>query len=260
MIPKIIHYCWFGNKEKPDLIKDCIKSWEKYLPDYKIIEWNETNTKFDTKFVSNAYKLKKWAFVSDYVRFEKVYQYGGVYFDTDMLLLKNIDSLLNTNLFIGFEDEKTINAAIFGATKGNEIIKSILEVQGKIEINNFTNLYDIAITEMLTKYFEKKYDLISPFYKMIKENDFIIYPKDYFYSLPLSGKIDKKLYKKFLTENSYAVHLWDASWISDNELELIRKGKYKSGLKQVFYSFNYQKNKTKYIRKVLSALKQSLKK
>jgi mannosyltransferase OCH1-like enzyme len=258
MIPKIIHYCWFGNNEKADLIKDCIKSWKKYLPDYKFIEWNETNTDLTHPFVRKAYKLKKWAFVSDYVRLQKIHEHGGVYLDTDMLLLRSLDSFLDTNMFIGCEDEVTINAAIFGAVKESQIIKSILEIYEKVEINNFTNFYEIAITEILTKYFEEEHGLIRPFDEVIKGKEIEIYPKDYFYSLPLSGKIDKKLYRNYLTKNSYAVHLWDASWISESELVLLRKGEYKSGLKQVFYSFNYQENKAKYIRKVLSALKQSL--
>ena len=95
MIPKVIHYCWFGGNPKPKLAEKCIKSWKKYCPDYEIIEWNEDN--FDISaaplYVRQAYEAKKWAFVTDYVRLEVVYNHGGVYLDTDVELLKSLDSL-----------------------------------------------------------------------------------------------------------------------------------------------------------------------
>ena len=86
MIPKIIHYCWFGGSTKPKLVKDCILSWKIFFPNYEIIEWNEKNSDLNEPFVKAAYNLKKWAFVSDYVRLTKVYEYGGLYLDTDMLI------------------------------------------------------------------------------------------------------------------------------------------------------------------------------
>ena len=92
MIPKIIHYCWFGGKEKPKDVLDCIASWKKYCPDYKIIEWNETN--YDVhknQYMSDAYKERKWAFVSDYARIDVVYTYGGIYLDTDVEVIKPLN-------------------------------------------------------------------------------------------------------------------------------------------------------------------------
>ena len=92
MIPKVVQYCWFGGKKKTKLIKDCIKSWKRYLPDYKIIEWNEKNSDLAHPFVIEAYKLKKWAFVSDYIRLKVLYDFGGIYLDTDMMVLKSFES------------------------------------------------------------------------------------------------------------------------------------------------------------------------
>ena len=89
---KIIHYCWFGGKPLPKLAKKCIKSWKKFLPDFEIREWNETNFDINiTKFSKQAYDAKKWAFVSDVARIYALKNYGGIYFDTDMIVTKNID-------------------------------------------------------------------------------------------------------------------------------------------------------------------------
>ena len=93
MIPKIIHYCWFGKNKKPKLVRDCIKSWKSLHPDYEIIEWNEKTFPIDNEFLQYMYKNKKWAFVSDYARLKILYEYGGYYLDTDMILVKRLDSL-----------------------------------------------------------------------------------------------------------------------------------------------------------------------
>lgn len=104
MIPKIIHYCWFGNNDKPDSVKYCIESWRKHCGDYQIIEWNENNYDVtSTDYIKQAYNKKRWAFVADYVRLDVVEKYGGIYLDTDVELIRNIDFLLHDRAFIGFE-------------------------------------------------------------------------------------------------------------------------------------------------------------
>ena len=110
MIPKIIHYCWFGKKEKSSLAKKCIESWRKYCPDYEIIEWNEEN--FDLAqypYIQWCYKNEKWAFLSDFARLLIIGQHGGIYFDTDVELLRNPDELLQYKAFYGFENKQYIN-------------------------------------------------------------------------------------------------------------------------------------------------------
>ena len=104
MIPKIIHYCWFGRKALPRSAKKCIESWKKYLPDYEIKEWNEDN--FDVNMIpytQEAYSAKRYAFVSDYARFYILYHYGGIYFDTDVEVIKPIDDILEKGAFMGCE-------------------------------------------------------------------------------------------------------------------------------------------------------------
>ena len=110
MIPKVIHYCWFGGNPLPNIAVKCINSWKKYFPDYEIIEWNESNFDlFSCDYCREAYDAKKWAFVSDYARFKILYEHGGVYFDTDVELVKKIDFLLKYSAFFGFENKKYIS-------------------------------------------------------------------------------------------------------------------------------------------------------
>ncbi len=128
-IPKTIHYCWFGKKGIPVQYKKWMESWKKYCPDYQIIEWNESNYDIHkNRYISEAYKKEKWAFVSDYVRIDVVNEYGGVYLDTDIELLKNIDDLLMNDAFCGFESPDYVAFGLgFGAVKGNRILAEIKE-------------------------------------------------------------------------------------------------------------------------------------
>lgn len=129
MIPKIIHYCWFGNNPKPDIVKRCIASWGKYCQEWQIKEWNESN--FDVEsmpYIKEAYDYKKYAFVSDVARLQIVYQEGGVYLDTDVELLESIDHLLENDAFFAFESNRNINTGLgFGAIENHEAIKKMLE-------------------------------------------------------------------------------------------------------------------------------------
>ncbi|HBY68354.1 MAG TPA: hypothetical protein DEG69_11695, partial [Flavobacteriaceae bacterium] len=126
-VPKTIHYCWFGTNPIPNRLQYCIKSWKKLLPDYTFILWNEENTVFDCDFIKTAYAAKKWAFVADFVRIKSVYDYGGIYMDTDMLLLRPLDSFLNHDCFFVAEHNLSIGVGIFGAEKNNAFIKKCLD-------------------------------------------------------------------------------------------------------------------------------------
>lgn len=131
MIPKKVHYCWFGYGEKSDLIKKCIESWYQYLPDWEIIEWNEGNFDFSkSNYSYEAYKQKKWAFVADYARFDILNEYGGVYLDTDVELLRPIPSeMLEQEAFTGFQSNRRVNPGlVFGSVKGQLGLKKILDV------------------------------------------------------------------------------------------------------------------------------------
>lgn len=127
MIPKIIHYVWVGGNPKPKNIQRCLKTWQKHLQDYQIIEWNENNFDIhENQYVEQAYKAKKWAFVSDYIRAKAVYELGGIYLDTDVLVLDDLKSLLADRAFVGFENAANPFTAVFGAEKKHPLIKDML--------------------------------------------------------------------------------------------------------------------------------------
>ncbi|CCI84430.1 polysaccharide biosynthesis protein CpsM(V) [Lactobacillus pasteurii DSM 23907 = CRBIP 24.76] len=128
MIPKIIHYVWVGGNPKSDAIKRCMKTWQKHLKDYQIIEWNEEN--FDihqNAYLEQAYKAKKWAFVSDYIRAKVIYDMGGIYLDTDVLVLDDLHELLDNHAFVGFENKDNPFTAVFGAEPHHPLIAKMLE-------------------------------------------------------------------------------------------------------------------------------------
>ena len=127
MIPKIIHYCWYGGKELPGLAMYCIESWKKFCPDYKIIRWDETNTNLqENEYIKEAYENKKWAFITDYVRLKVLYEIGGVYMDTDVELVGTLDPFLNHEAFSGFENSTQIPTGIMAAQKGQPFFKQLL--------------------------------------------------------------------------------------------------------------------------------------
>lgn len=207
-IPKKIHYCWFGGNPLPELAQKCIDSWKKYLPDYEIIRWDESNFDFSINdYVREAYENKKWAFITDYVRLYVLYNYGGIYMDTDVEVLKPLDELLTHKAFSGFEDKINIPTGIIASEKHNKWIKYLLDyykdrhfiVDGKI--NYTTNV--LIITEMT----KKKYGLKqNNTYQDLK--DVVFYPNDYFCPKDhINGEI-------YLTDNTYCIHHFSGSWQS----------------------------------------------
>ncbi len=153
MIPHVIHYCWFGRNSKPKLIQKCIESWKVYCPDWEIIEWNEDNYDvFNNEYTKTAYNNKKWAYVADYARFDVLNRYGGVYFDTDVELLKPIpDHLLNEEAFTGFESADSVNPAlVYGTVAGQDLLNKVLERYKQETFTTSITIVDI-FTDILRK-------------------------------------------------------------------------------------------------------------
>ncbi|MCD8231871.1 MAG: glycosyl transferase [Clostridiales bacterium] len=134
MIPKKIHYCWFGQNEKPRKVQHCIESWYKYCPDFEIIEWNEDNFKMDQyPYLGWCYKNKKWAFLSDFARLLVVSEYGGIYFDTDVELVKSPNELLEFEAFYGFENNENINTGQgFGSVPHHPTIDAMVDIYAQL--------------------------------------------------------------------------------------------------------------------------------
>ena len=213
MNSKYIHYCWFGGKPLSKLTRKCIKSWEKYLPDYKIIRWDESNVNFEEcPFLKEAYENKKWAFVADYVRTKAIYNMGGIYFDTDMMVIKPIDFLLKEETFLGIEDSYMVNSAVWGTTKPKTFFsKKMLDFYQSQEHFDKNNLFKMSIPRIMTRILnENGLDHTSNGIQHLNHN-ITIYPREYFY--PLSFDFNDNLFIK----KTCMVHYFDASWFGKKE-------------------------------------------
>lgn len=187
MIPKKIHYIWFGKGEKNERIKQCIESWKKYLPDYEIIEWNEDNFDINyNSFTKSAYENKKWAFVSDVARLWVLYNEGGIYMDTDVEVYKPLDEFLNEEGFTGFEDVHYPVTATMGCVKGNPIIKMMLDYYDCVDFKMYENWQDyITYQETNTCIMSNILSILG----INRDNNttqrikhFTIYPQSYFFT------------------------------------------------------------------------------
>lgn len=205
MIPKVIHYCWFGGNELPELSKKCISSWKKFFPDYEIKEWNENNFNLlCCDYVKEAYEEKKWAFVSDYARFWILYNYGGIYFDTDVEVINDMTSIISQGSFMGCETiGKCAPGLGLGAEKGLTIYKDILDYYNNIHFRREDGkLFTVVdyTTTILSKHGWKGSD------KVTSLNGINIYPPEYFCPYSYStGKWN-------ITENTVSIHHYAATW------------------------------------------------
>ena len=207
MIPKKIHYCWFGRGEKPQFAEKCIASWKKYCPDYEIIEWNEDNFNLDyNAYTRYCYNNKKWAFLSDFARLAIVAEHGGIYFDTDVELLQRPDALLEYEAFYGFENEKNIATGLgFGAEAGHATILAMKEKYDSI-LPNSDGSYPMIVCPVLNT------EALLPFgLKLDGSRQTIagaeILPVDWLnpYDDP-TGRLRK-------TQNTISVHWYSKSWM-----------------------------------------------
>lgn len=217
MIPKIIHYCWFGRGEMPELAKTCIASWKKFLPEYEIIEWNEDNFDLDAyPYAREAYDNRKFAFVTDVVRLYALYTQGGVYMDTDVEVLKPLDPFLHHVAFSGYENAIMVPTGIMASEKGGKWAKDNLDyyigkhfVRDDGSFNMVTNV--TTITNYMLPLGLRQDNTYQDFPGLIT-----MYPKDYF--CPKSQD-DGKIY---LTDNTVTIHHYAQSWESKTHRVLRR--------------------------------------
>lgn len=222
MEKKYIHYCWFGDKQFPKLGKKCLESWKKYLPDYEIIKWSEENVDLnECPFVKGAYENKKWAFVADYVRCKALKEYGGIYFDTDMEVIKNFDNLLDCNTFLGVEDSGYVAVGVWYEKNKDALLPTkLLEVYNNMKEFNINKMADVSIPKLISDVL-KDYGLAQDTTEVQHlKDDIKIYPRDYFY--PYSYNRDNNVF----TDNTCMIHYYDASWIPVKERienEMVRR-------------------------------------
>ena len=216
MIPKVIHYCWFGDNEIPEKEQKCINSWKVFCPDYKIIEWNEKNYDIEKNiYIKQAAEAKKWAFVSDYVRLDVIYQFGGIYLDTDVEVIRSLDPLLKHNAFAGMEnvigEEFSIATGLgFGATKGNPIIYAWRKEYDTLTFYHHDGTEDLLTTPARTTEYMKLLGFQQK--NVLQEiNGMVIYPTEYFSPKQYdTGKI-------IITDNTYSIHHYAESWKTKDE-------------------------------------------
>lgn len=213
MIPKIIHYCWFGSAPIPVGLAKYMESWKQYCPDYAVKLWNENNFPIDTfPFAKEALENKKYAFVADVCRIYALHKEGGIYLDTDMQLLRPLDSLLDHDVFFGYEDDGNIGVSIIGAERDSEFITDILNQYLNIEKNVFVNnkYLDYIMPKLITKVYKTK-SLLVPDQVYTVPDYCTTYPSEYFYPKSYRTGILK------ITPDSFAIHHYDASWHDDKK-------------------------------------------
>ena len=201
MIPKKIHFIWVGGKEKPKDIQKCMKTWKKHLKNYEIIEWNESNFDIESHpFAKAAYEAKKWAYVSDYIRAYVIYNEGGIYLDTDVLILDNFDKFLNNRAFVGFEHPDFPFTAVFGAEKNHPLVKDMLDYYDKLDKFefNFQNNNTISVSDILVN----DYGCLKNNEFQVLREDIAVYP-DYILCNPSS--------------ESVSIHVFNGSWLDEKK-------------------------------------------
>lgn len=214
MVPKKIHYCWFGENPLPKDVQKYIDTWKRFCPDYEIKEWNEQN--FDihrNQYVGEAYQQKKWAFVSDVARIYALYTEGGIYMDTDVEVVKNLDPLLNKRVFLGFEGSQWIATNLVGFEAGHEILQKFLEAYDhRSFIKDDGTLDQTTNVEELTKLLVDYYHLILNGEEQVLADGIVVYPTDYFSPYDyIQGKLNK-------TSNTYTIHWFSQSWIGQSSV------------------------------------------
>lgn len=227
MIPSIIYYCWFGEKPIPSEYQQNINSWKEFFPKYEIKEWNENN--YDVHcipFSSEAYKVQKFAYVSDYARLKILYEHGGIYFDTDVEVIKNIDDILANGAWMGIEkhtstpkNDDMVNIGIGFATEPYHPI--IKEVMSFYENTHYIfpdgHMEQLPIVPIVTKILQK-HGMPSKVNKPINIKGITIYPWDYFCPIEfMSNKLE-------ITKNTRTIHHYSATWMSPKDKFMMWKG------------------------------------
>lgn len=203
-IPKIIHYCWFGGNEKPELVKKCIQSWEKHLPDYKIIQWDETNFDIECcQYVKDAYKHKKWAYITDYVRLWCIEKMGGIYLDADVQVTKSLDRFLKYRAFTGHETSELMLAAVMGAEPHHYWIAFLLDYYKTANFDPHNLTPNTQIVTALSRSLVERQKYGFTYLK----HGVVIFPVTYF------AGFDHQQMKPIVTEDTHALHHFAGTWL-----------------------------------------------
>lgn len=219
-IPKIIHYCWFGGKQKPPLAEKCIKSWKKYCPDYEIMEWNEENFDISSapKYVRQAYEAGRWAFVTDFVRLRALTEMGGVYMDTDVEVVKPLDPYLKHQAFAGFERIDRVQTGLLACEKDFPLFRDFLSHYDTASFLKEDGSADITTNvEVLTNLCMQRGMVCNDQFQTVA--GLAIYPREVF------CPVDFETEKLKRTRKTVTIHWFSGSWHTEEELEAMRQEK-----------------------------------
>lgn len=235
MIPKKIHYCWFGRGQMPELAIKCIESWKKLLPEYEIKEWNEDNFNLDLyPYTREAYDNRKYAFVTDVVRLYALYYEGGIYMDTDVEVIKPLDKFLHHTAFSGFEDEHNIPTGIMASEKNGSWAKENLDYYNNKHFIKTDGTIDMTTNVQIITNIMKPYGLKQDNTYQDFPNFITFYPKDYFCPKK-PGSLELEM-----TNNTHTIHHFNGSWVT-TQMKVNRK------IEQIIGS-----KLTAYIKKIIS--------
>lgn len=246
MIPKTIHYCWFGHNPKPELAQKCFASWQKYCPDYEIIEWNEDNYDIQSAplFVRQAYEAKKWAFVTDYVRLKVVYEHGGIYLDTDVEVIKPLDDLLHYNAFFGIQYDDFVNTGLgFGALAGNIVLRKMMKSYESTSFLKVDGSFDTTTCLERDRSVFINLGLNECDDIQVLHGNIAVFPVEYMAPKNyMTGETS-------ISEKTHTIHHFAESWMTEKqkkEMEEVKRSLYHPTLKERFKRWavrTFKKNK-----------------
>lgn len=206
-IPKTIHYCWFGGSALSELGQRCIQTWRDLMPDYALEAWDESRLDMTIPYVSIAYRMRKFAFVADYVRLRALYDHGGIYFDTDIEAIKRFDDLLDNQLFFGLQAPNSIGVGVMGAVKGHPFLKLILDKLDEEARSGRPSFHPLP-------------DLVSELAQSKSADPGVVFPEEYFYPYnPYSPvPLQQKPLQSNMSERTFCIHHWEGTWLGGMSL------------------------------------------
>jgi hypothetical protein len=231
------------------------------MPDYEIIEWNEGNSDISNAFLKYCHNKQRWAFMADYVRLKVLYQFGGFYLDTDMLIIKRLDFFRDCDCFLCKEDEIHISAGIIGSIKGSVYIKKCLEFYDSLNLDDEFNLESHRIPSVLTTTFERYVNFKPDLIASSDSEKIKVFKPEFFYPVSYEKKSDFRNYKKYINSNTYGVHLWFGSWLNHDEFHYLNMREYGLAFREFLINLKkYKFYSKRYILKFISVYLNSLKK
>lgn len=217
MIPKIIHYCWFGRGEMPKIIKKCMKSWKKYCPDWQIVRWDEDSFDINsTLWTKQAYEAKKYAFVADYVRLKALSEMGGVYMDTDQELIKPLDPFMDKEMFVGFMSDINISAGVIGSEPKHSVVMQMLDYYRNRSFVKENGEVDLKPnTKWMTDIMVERGLVINDEYQVL--DGVHVYPRTYFCPTSCVSIED------YRSKDTVSLHHWAMTWRPEKEKKHFKK-------------------------------------